>query len=129
MGVSTLVVDEPTTGLDYAGVVRIMDLLASWNQTLNTTIVIITHDIPIVADYVPRTVLMGQGHILMDDSTGQVLQAFDLLRSASVRSPQVTRVAQRLNLLTDAVPVVTVSAFMLAFKQKLNESAFLAKEG
>lgn len=129
MGVSTLVVDEPTTGLDYAGVVRIMDLLASWNQTLNTTIVIITHDIPIVADYVPRTVLMGQGHILMDDSTGQVLQAFDLLRSASVRPPQVTRVAQKLNLLTDAVPMVTVSAFMSAFTQKLNENAFLAKEG
>lgn len=129
MGVSTLVVDEPTTGLDYAGVVRIMDLLASWNQAQHTTIVIITHDIPIVADYVPRTVLMGQGSILMDDLTGNVLQAFDLLQSTSVSPPQVTRVAKQVGLLTDRLAVVTVPAFTSVLSNTFDNNVFLAKEG
>lgn len=108
MGVSTLVVDEPTTGLDYVGVTRIMDLLASWNRQFNTTIIIITHDIPIVADYISRTILMTQGRVLMDGPTSKVLQNFKDLRTAAVRPPQVTRVAQALNLLDEGASIITV---------------------
>jgi energy-coupling factor transport system ATP-binding protein len=108
MGVSTLVVDEPTTGLDYTGVIRVMDLLASWNRQFHTTIIIITHDIPIVADYVPRTVLMAEGHVLLDGATATVLQSFERLEKAAVRPPQVTRVARALGLLDEQTSIVRV---------------------
>lgn len=118
MGVSTLVVDEPTTGLDYSGVTRIMDLLASWNHQFNTTIIIITHDIPVVADYIQRTILMAEGHVLVDGLTPQVLQSFEQLARAAVRPPQVTRVAQALGLLEPGSPIVTVPALANALRER-----------
>ncbi len=118
MGVSTLVVDEPTTGLDYTGVTRIMDLLASWSRQFKTTIIIITHDIPVVADYVDRTILMAEGQVLLDGPTPEVLQSFDPLARAAVRPPQVTRVARALDLLGGGPPIVRVPDLAWALMQR-----------
>ncbi len=118
MGVSTLVVDEPTTGLDFVGVTRIMDLLASWNSRFNTTIVIITHDISVVADYIPRVVLMAQGRVLLDGPTADVLQSFGELKEAAIRPPQVTRIAHALNLLDGTRSIVRVPELVEALLQR-----------
>jgi cobalt transport protein ATP-binding subunit len=90
-----LIVDEPTTGLDQAGARSILDLLSRWNAD-GRTIVVITHDMSLVAERVPRTVVVGNGRILADGPTRQVLPDAELLRGAYLRPPQVTRVAQRL---------------------------------
>jgi cobalt transport protein ATP-binding subunit len=92
---SVLVVDEPTTGLDQTGARGILDLLSRWNAD-GRTIVVITHDMRLVAERVPRTVVVGGGRILADGPTRQVLPNTELLRTAFLRPPQVTRVAQRL---------------------------------
>jgi cobalt transport protein ATP-binding subunit len=91
----TLVVDEPTTGLDLQGSKSILDLLSRWNAD-GRTIVVITHDMTIVAERVPRTVVVGDGRILADGATRDVLSDAPLLAQAFLRPPQVTRVAQRL---------------------------------
>jgi energy-coupling factor transport system ATP-binding protein len=90
-----LVVDEPTTGLDQAGARGILDLLSDWNAA-GRTIVAITHDMALVAERVPRTIVVSDGRILADGPTRQVLTDTSLLRSAYLRPPQATRVAQRL---------------------------------
>lgn len=90
-----LVVDEPTTGLDQQGARGILDLLSRWNAD-GRTIVVITHDMNLVAERVPRTIVVGGGRILADASTRTVLSDTDLLRKAFLRPPQITRVAQRL---------------------------------
>lgn len=96
MGSSILVVDEPTTGLDLRGIRNIMNLLRKWNQEEGRTIVIITHDLHIVAEYVPRTVVMAKGKVLMDGPTRSVLSDSAALATAGLKPPQITRVAQRL---------------------------------
>jgi energy-coupling factor transporter ATP-binding protein EcfA2 len=103
-----LVVDEPTTGLDQAGARAILDLLSRWN-TEGRTIVTITHDMTLVAERVPRTVVVNDGRILADGPTRQVLPDSDLLRTAFLRPPQVTRVAQRLADLGVAPDTLTVA--------------------
>ncbi len=90
-----LVVDEPTTGLDQQGARGILDLLGRWNAD-GRTIVVITHDMNLVAERVPRTIVVGGGRILADAPTRDVLSDADLLRQAYLRPPQITRVAQRL---------------------------------
>ena len=90
-----LVVDEPTTGLDQQGARGILDLLGRWNED-GRTIVVITHDMNLVAERVPRTIVVGGGRILADAPTRDVLSDADLLRQAYLRPPQITRVAQRL---------------------------------
>jgi energy-coupling factor transporter ATP-binding protein EcfA2 len=91
----TLVVDEPTTGLDQQGAKGILDLLSRWNAE-GRTIVVITHDMTLVAERVPRTIVVADGRILADGPTREVLTNEELLAKAFLRPPQVTRVAQRL---------------------------------
>jgi len=95
MSPPVIVVDEPTTGLDLQGSRSILDLLTRWNAD-GRTIIVITHDISLVAERVPRTVIISGGNILADGPTRDVLSNADLLRKAFLRPPQVTRVAQRL---------------------------------
>lgn len=95
MSPPVLVVDEPTTGLDLQGSRSILDLLSRWNAD-GRTIIVITHDISLVAERVPRTVIISGGNILADGPTRDVLSNADLLQKAFLRPPQVTRVAQRL---------------------------------
>ncbi|MGH8985057.1 MAG: energy-coupling factor ABC transporter ATP-binding protein [Acidimicrobiia bacterium] len=92
----TLVVDEPTTGLDQKGAKGILDLLSRWNAE-GRTIVVITHDMTLVAERVPRTVVVAGGEIIADGPTREVLSNQELLATAFLRPPQVTRVAQRLS--------------------------------
>jgi energy-coupling factor transport system ATP-binding protein len=90
-----LVIDEPTTGLDQAGARGILELLSQWNAE-GRTIVAITHDMSLVAERIPRTVVVSEGQILADGPTRDVLSDTATLRHAYLRPPQVTRVAQRL---------------------------------
>jgi cobalt transport protein ATP-binding subunit len=90
-----LVIDEPTTGLDKRGATSILDLLSTWNAA-GQTIVVITHDMALVAERVPRTVVVHDGGILADGPTRAVLPDSSLLARAFLRPPQVTRMAQRL---------------------------------
>jgi energy-coupling factor transport system ATP-binding protein len=102
-----LVVDEPTTGLDKPGARAILDLLSRWNAD-GRTIVVITHDMTLVAERVPRTIVVNDGHILADGPTRQVLSDAPLLRQAYLRPPQITRVAQRLAAYGISPDVMTV---------------------
>ncbi len=121
MGSPVLVVDEPTTGLDLQGSLNIMELLRQWNAD-GRTIIIITHDMQIVAEYARRTVVMAQGRVLADGSTREVLTDQGMLAQAFLKAPQITRLAQNLNgrfgLPRD---VLTVKEFYEAVKERLNQ--------
>lgn len=117
MGSPVLVVDEPTTGLDLHGSLNIMRLLRQWNAA-GRTIIIITHDMQIVAEFAQRTVVMVQGRVLADGPTRQVLTDQPMLAQAFIQAPQITRLAQRLN---GQMPrdILTVKEFLVALKQRL----------
>ena len=103
----TLVVDEPTTGLDQKGAQGILDLLSRWNAD-GRTIIVITHDMTLVAERIPRTVVVSGGQIIADGPTREVLSNQELLASAFLRPPQATRIAQRLAHYGIAPDVLTV---------------------
>ena len=107
MSPPVLVVDEPTTGLDLQGSRSILDLLGRWNAD-GRTIIVITHDLALVAERVPRTVVIAGGRIIADGATSTVLSDTDLLGRAFLRPPQVTRVAQRLQQFGIARDIMTV---------------------
>jgi cobalt transport protein ATP-binding subunit len=92
---AVLVVDEPTTGLDQVGARAILDLLDRWNAA-GRTIVAITHDMRLVAERIPRVIVVSEGRILGDGPTRDILSDEPLLRRAFLRPPQVTRIARAL---------------------------------
>lgn len=117
MGAEMLVVDEPTTGLDYQGVARIMGLLEEWNRDLGRTIVVITHDIRTVADYVPHTIVMAHGRVGFFGPTREAMLQEQILKESAVTPPQVVRVAAALRPLGIAEGLVTVSELVNAIAQ------------
>jgi len=61
---SLLIADEPTTALDVTIQAQILKLLLELNETMNTTIFIITHDPGVVAELVDRVIVMYSGQII-----------------------------------------------------------------
>ncbi|TVT62296.1 ABC transporter ATP-binding protein [Amycolatopsis rhizosphaerae] len=59
-----IIADEPTTALDVTVQAEILGLLRKLRDTLNTAIVLITHDMGVVADLADRVVVMYQGEIV-----------------------------------------------------------------
>ncbi|RYL92744.1 energy-coupling factor transporter ATPase [Sporolactobacillus sp. THM7-4] len=91
-----IIVDEPTTGQDYRQSVEIMEFLKKLNEERGHTIIIITHEMDIVANFAKRVVVLCQGKILMDGSTKEVFSRPDLLKQAYVKLPEATQIAQAL---------------------------------
>jgi len=89
-----IIVDEPTTGQDARQSIEIMEFLKELNEKHGHTVIIITHDMYIVAEYTRRVILMSEGRILADGSTAEVFSQPDMLRKAFLEPPQITQLAQ-----------------------------------
>lgn len=59
-----LLADEPTTALDVTIQAQILDLMAGLNRDFNTAIVLITHDLGVVAEVCKRVIVMYAGKIV-----------------------------------------------------------------
>ena len=70
-----LIADEPTTALDVTVQAEILDLLRDLHQRLDSAILLITHDMGVVADLADRVVVMREGRIV-ETGTAQEVFAF-----------------------------------------------------
>lgn len=85
-----IILDEPTTGLDYREQRRMMELVRALNQR-GHTIIVITHTMWLIAEYAHRTVVMREGRIVLDGPTRQVMGQAEVLAAAALKPPQVAR--------------------------------------
>jgi cobalt transport protein ATP-binding subunit len=83
MDPSILVFDEPSAGLDPRGRRQLIDLLRALDQTL----IVATHDMRLVAEVLPRTVVMDGGLIVADGATAKVLADAPLLEAHGLEQP------------------------------------------
>ena len=90
-----LILDEPTTGLDFDEQIRMMELVARLHRG-GLTIVVITHSPWVVAQYARRGVLLAHGQVLFDGPLRELFREEDLLESAHFRVPPVTRLGRGL---------------------------------
>ncbi len=90
-----LILDEPTTGLDYTEQRRMMDLLRTLHRD-GMTLVVITHSPWVVAEYAERGVLMRGGQVAFDGPLRALFAEEDLLAACHFRVPDVTRLGRRL---------------------------------
>ena len=89
-----LIVDEPTTGLDAEESARMMNMMRALHRQ-GHTVIVITHDMGLVANYATRCVLMRRGTILADGPTRDMFSDPELIRSAALALPALTRFARR----------------------------------
>jgi len=90
-----LLVDEPTYGQDRAMTRTLMALLTDLRER-GVTIVMITHDMRLVEEYVDRALVMSTGEILFDGSPAELFCHADVLDKASLRVTSLSQLVQTL---------------------------------
>ncbi|MED1796253.1 ABC transporter ATP-binding protein [Brevibacillus nitrificans] len=63
-----LIADEPTTALDVTIQAQILELMKSLNKVYQTGVILITHDLGVVAEMADRVVVMYAGEVVEDAS-------------------------------------------------------------
>ena len=77
-----IILDEPTAGQDYRHYTEIMEFLRKLNR-LGITVLLITHDMHLLLEYAPRTIVFLDGQIVADDKSSAVLTNRELVEKAN----------------------------------------------
>lgn len=91
-----LILDEPTAGLDPKGRDEIFEQIAQMHEENNMTIILVSHSMEDVANYVDRMIVMNQGRIVYDDIPVSVFQHAKELEAIGLAAPQVTYLMQEM---------------------------------
>jgi energy-coupling factor transport system ATP-binding protein len=101
-----LILDEPTTGLDYAEQRSMMELIRELNEA-GSTIIVVTHTMWVVAEYAHRAVAVKGGGIALSGSVREVFAQEEALREASLRPPHIVSMGNALG-----YPVLSVEEML-----------------
>lgn len=112
-----IMLDEPTTGQDHAGVQRIQELIALLSRR-GHSLVIITHDMQLVGELGARVVVMAQGEKIADATPAGIFGDEAVLKRAALRPPQITLLAQRMRHLGVTRDVMTVPEMHQTLRQR-----------
>lgn len=85
-----LILDEPTAGLDPAGRDEILGLVTKMHKELGITIILVSHSMEDVAEYVERLIVMNQGEVMYDGTPKEVYAHYKELEAVGLAAPQVT---------------------------------------
>jgi energy-coupling factor transport system ATP-binding protein len=97
MRTPALVLDEPTTGQDRAGMARVRDLVSRVVGE-GRTVIAVSHDLRFVAETFPRVVVLRAGRVVLDGSPAEVFAApaWEALRSTGLEPPTAAVLGEQL---------------------------------
>src|SRR5215203_2293731 len=107
-----LILDEPTTGLDYAEQRSMMDLVRGLNEA-GSTIIVVTHTMWVVAEYAHRAVVVRDGKITLSGTVREVFAEEDELHDAALRPPHIVTLGNSLGF-----PVLSVEELIEVTEEK-----------
>jgi len=90
-----LILDEPTAGLDFDGVCRIKKLLLELNEK-GVTIILISHNLEVVAEVCKRIIYLKEGKILFDGSKAEFFNQIEKLQEEEIEMPDTVKLLQGL---------------------------------
>lgn len=85
-----LILDEPTAGLDPRGRDAILGQIRQLHQATGITIILVSHSMEDIAEYVDRVIAMDHGKIIIDGTPHEVFSKRDTLLSLGLSVPQIT---------------------------------------
>ncbi len=100
MNPDIMILDEPTSGQDYSGSIQIMEIADKLCRD-GRTILVVSHNMSLIAEYCRRVVVFRSGKIFLDGSVGEVFSRPDELIKTGIKPPQITRLG---NALRDVLP-------------------------
>jgi energy-coupling factor transporter ATP-binding protein EcfA2 len=104
-----LILDEPTRGMEYHLKSKLMEFLKEYRRKGNT-VVLVSHDVELVAEYADRVVLLSEGGIVVDGEKHEVMSR------ALLFSPQINRLVQAFTRYGVPENILTVSEALAVLK-------------
>lgn len=98
-----LILDEPTAGLDPCGRHEILNLIAKLHREKNCTILLASHSMEDIAEYVNRIMALHQGSLVMDGTVEQIFSRTEELEKIGLAAPQVSYLARALR--QEGIPI------------------------
>ena len=125
MNPKVLILDEPTAGLDPRGRDNILGMIAQMQEERKMTVILVSHSMDDVAEYVDRILVMGGGHLLHDGEPAKVFQRYKELEEIGLAAPQVTYIMQLLKerglpVSTDVLTVEEAAEEIMAHRRELH---------
>ena len=91
-----LVLDEPTIGQDHERAQHLMRLMDRLRERYGTTILMITHDVRLVAEWADRAIALRGGGIAFDGKPEALFAQADLLKESALLPPPIFEVSRAL---------------------------------
>lgn len=91
-----LILDEPTAGLDPRGRDDILHQIKRLQTETGITILLVSHSMEDVAEYVDRIIVMNRGSVMYDDVPREVFKHYRELEEVGLAAPQVTYIMHAL---------------------------------
>ena len=91
-----LVLDEPTAGLDPKGRDEILGQIKKLQKETGITVLLVSHSMEDVAEYVDRILVMNKGQLIFDDVPKEVFKHHEELEEMGLAAPQVTYIMDKL---------------------------------
>lgn len=88
-----LIFDEPTTGQDYQGALRILELTRRLHAA-GKTVIVVTHHLHLLPGFAERVLVLGQGRVLLDAPLAEAYYRPEVLAATDLRAPQIIELAQ-----------------------------------
>lgn len=91
-----LILDEPTAGLDPKGRDEILHQIKELQTETGMTILLVSHSMEDVAEYVDRIIVMNKGSVMLDNIPREVFRHYRELEQVGLAAPQVTYIMHEL---------------------------------
>jgi len=117
MNPKVLIMDEPTTGQDHRGRYEICDLAKMLNKR-GITILMVTHDMDLVAKYTERVLVMNEGRVIFDGPTREAFKRIDTLRQAGLMPPRITLLARSASNWGIRQDILSVEEFLRSLERR-----------
>jgi energy-coupling factor transporter ATP-binding protein EcfA2 len=87
-----LIFDEPTTGQDYRGALRILELTRRL-RAAGKTVIVVTHHLHLLPGFADRVLVLGRGRVLLDAPLSEAYGRLEVLAATDLRAPQIVALA------------------------------------
>lgn len=91
-----LVLDEPSVGLDPKGRIELMNILTGIHEQTSKTIILVSHDMNLIARYAERIIVLKEGQIVYDGDKRTLFNHLSKLHEYNLDLPESSKIALKL---------------------------------
>jgi energy-coupling factor transport system ATP-binding protein len=105
--------DEPTSNLDPIGKQEVFDMAAKLNRDKGMTVIVIEHEVEVMAKYADRVIVLDAGKVVMNGTPQEIFGRVDALAELKLRVPAAVTIATLLKaqkLWNESIPITTEPA-------------------